>query len=484
MGFFDLFRSKKSAPSAQPDLPGTPPPGTRRVVTLRFENPRPPEIFFREVTLDRRSLRILAGKADETAPDETVRVFDQSGTRFSTEEAARQAYDAEVTKARTDFKRERELLRDLPIPVREGLAPGASNPELEAAVERAAEADIAPASVFADWLQTHGDPRGELAALHLNGKTVEAQAWLEANAEAVLGDLDVKLGTEVHELLFRHGFLAGASLRRKGYDSTTNLSELTRTFLSLPVARFLTRLRFGLASFESDNDWSQTLRAVCESPRASAIRELRFDDYTSEDCELSWTAFGDFSPFWAKLRALEHLHLRSGEGGTLGEIDLPNLRTFIRESGGLSSEEIQSVLRAKWPKLERLDLWLGEENYGAQGSVGLLQPLLDGHVPETLRHLGLVNCEFSQELLPALLTSRLLPRLEVLDLSKGVLLDADVEPLLARPEAVKHLRRLDLSENLLSESVDRLRAALPNVVLDGQRFEDMDEGMRYTAVGE
>jgi len=285
----------------------------------------------------------------------------------------------------------------------------------------------------------------------------------------------------VRELKWSHGFLVGATLKRWSYESRTDLAVLTAQFLALPVARFVTELRFGLASFESDNDWAQTLAAVVNSPRASSITRLCFDDYTSEDCEISWTAFGDFSPFWAKLPALEWLHLRSGEGGTLGALELPNLKTFIRESGGLSAEELRSIVNANWPKLERLDVWFGSENYGAQGTVALVQPVLDRE--SRIAHLGFVNCEFSSELLAATLQSKLLPQLKVLDFSMGVLGDADAELLLRNAGRLKHLERLDLSSNLFNERVDELRAALPNAVLEDQRDDD-DGEYRYCAVGE
>lgn len=184
------------------------------------------------------------------------------------------------------------------------------------------------------------------------------------------------------------------------------------------------------------------------------------------------------------LPALEWLHIRSGEGGQLGELELPNLKTFIRESGGLGGEEVRSIAGAKWRRLERLDVWLGRAEYGAEGTVELLQPLLDGAGLKSLRHLGLMNSELAPALVPAVLRSRVLPQLEVLDLSKGVLLDEDVEPLLAQAGALRHLKRLDLSENLLHESCERLKAALPNAVVDEQRYEEGEEDSRFTAVGE
>lgn len=463
-----------------PELDAPAPEGRRRLVVFRFENPRPPEVFFRELTLDGRAVRIFAGRAPQTSPTTPSHVYERYGERFATPEEARTELERLVAEAARNFKTQRYDVRLVDAPTLRGLAPAAVNVELERALE--SSSDEGAARVLADWLVGQGDPRGELAALFQQAKPEAAQAFLAANAERLFGDLEVQLDSEVYDFQWRRGFLDGASLKRRGYEGRTVLAELTRDFLALPVARFVKKLRFGLASYESDNDWSDTLKAVVESPRGPFIRELRFDDYTYEDCEISWTAFGDFSPYWSKLPALEWLHIRSGEGGTLGDVELPNLRTFIRESGGLGEEELRSILRAKWPKLERLDVWFGSEGYGAAGSVELIQPLLDGQVPASLKHLGLINCEFAPELLRAVLASAVLPRLEVLDLSKGVLLDGDVEVLLEQADQVKHLKRLDLSENLLDVSVERLKAALPNVVVGEQR--EGDEEDRYVAVGE
>lgn len=476
------------APRRPPDVPrldlpelDTPvPEGRRRLVVFRFENPRPPEVFFRELTLDGRTVRVFAGRAPQTTPSTPSHVYDRHGERYATADEARAAFEQLVAEASANFKSKRHDVRVVDAPKQPGLAAAAVNAELEGAFERTF--DESAARVLADWLTSQGDPRGELAALFQQARPDAAKAFLATHAERLFGELEVHFDSELYDFTWRNGFLDGASLARRAYHSRTVLSELTRDFLALPIARFVTKLRFGLASFESDNDWSETLRAVAESARAPFLRELRFDDYTYEDCELSWTAFGDFSPYWAKLPALEHLHIRSGEGGTLGDLVLPNLKTFIRESGGLAETEIRSILRAGWPKLERLDVWFGSENYGAEGTVELIQPLLNGAVPASLKHLGLVNAEFAPELLRELLTSKVLAQLEVLDLSKGVLLDGDVQVLLDQADRVKHLKRLDLSENQLETSVEALRAALPNVVVDGQR--EGDEGERYVAVGE
>lgn len=456
----------------------------KTVVTVRFETMRPDALFFREVTLDGPTVRVFA--ATSSTGGKVTRVFERRGERFDDPAKATAAFERLLTEARKNFKKEQRLERQ--VPRREfGLSPVADNPSLEAGI-RANRDDAADARVYADWLQSHGDLRGELAALFQSGKEEAARAWLDENADRVLGLHDQRLHDEVYDLEFTNGFLDQVSLRRsRAYarQQQTDLGELTAAVLALPFTSLLRRLRFGLASYESDNDWTSTMEAVASSKRASQLTTLRFDDYMSEDCELSWTAFGDFSAAWPRLPALEHLHVRSGEGGTLGELVLPRLKRFVRESGGLGDEELRAIVKARWPALEHLEVWTGREEYGAQATVERLQPLFDGEGTPALKSFGLVNCEFVHECLEPLARSRLLPRLTRLDLSKGALQDRDVDELLRHASAFAHLAELDLSENQLTdESLGRISEALPNAIVSEQQDLYDDEGHRYTAVGE
>jgi hypothetical protein len=469
-----------SKPLELPELATPPPAGHRHVVKVRFSNKRDDLLFVRDVTWDGRLLRVHGFQAKQAAPETPTQVFKKHASRYDTPEEARRAFDAEVSTQSPSFQHRTHEVKTLPVGTSEVTL--ASDEALEKAFLDADGAKKGDAArVLADWLQSQGDVRGELAAIFQQKGEAAALEFLSAN-EGLLGEVAHALGGELHTLVWSHGFVVGASLKLDGYDSRSELEVLTRGFLASPLARFVTQLRFGLASFESDNDWSETLREVVESPRGPFIKKLEFDDYTYEDCEISWTPFGDFSPYWSKLPSLEYLHIRSGAGGVLGDIELPSLQTFIRESGGLAADELRSIVRATWPKLERLDIWFGSEGYGAQGNVAEIQPLLDGQGPSGLKHLGLINCEFSNELLPALLESKVLPRLEVLDLSRGVLMDSDAELLLRHAGKLEHLEQLDLSENMLDESGEKLTEVLPNVVVDEQRF-DGDED-RYCAVGE
>jgi hypothetical protein len=249
------------------------------------------------------------------------------------------------------------------------------------------------------------------------------------------------------------------------------------------MARFVESLRFGLAERgeDADTDWTGTLHAVAHSPRAAQLRSLRFDFFDHDDSELSWVRFGDFSTAWSHLPALEHLQIRSGAGGQLGKIVLPNLRTFIRESGGLSREEIEAIITATWPKLEHLEIWFGAELWGAEGDVDTLAPILDGIGLPALRHLGIVNCEFIESLLPVLATSKLLPQLKSLDLSKGVMSESATRTLVENAAAFRHVR-IDVSDNHLTEAqLERLR--ILDIVSTEQRALTLAEDP-YVSVGE
>ncbi|MFO0595869.1 MAG: hypothetical protein U0228_11205 [Myxococcaceae bacterium] len=352
------------------------------------------------------------------------------------------------------------------------------------AYERAClgSAAVEPWRVYADWLQEHGDVRGELASMFLNGRNADAWIFLARHRDLLLGEHGQ---SALRVLEVTNGFISALGLK-SAYESDVDLAELCADVLGRPGARFVTRLRFGLASFESDNDWTSTLGAVLSSPVAARVQRLEFDDYTYEDCEISWTPFGDFAALWEGAPGLEHLHLRSGAGGHLGTIAHATLKSFVRESGGLGGEEVDAIVTAKWPQLEHLEVWTGSSGYGGVATTDQLGPILRGERLPQLRSLGIVNTELSTELLGELAASPLLPRLKALDLSKGVFTDAEVDGWLRLAPKFRHLARLDLSKNLLDERVGELKAALPNAVLDDQRDHepDEDDDFRYVAVGE
>jgi hypothetical protein len=215
-----------------------------------------------------------------------------------------------------------------------------------------------------------------------------------------------------------------------------------------------------------------------------SLRRLTLGDFDFPDqSEISWVHVGDVGPLWPLLTGLEQLTLQ-GAGIGLGTPKSKTLHTLVLRTGGLPSEAGESLGRAELPKLERLDVWFGSDNYGctcsAEHALGILN---NKRGLPRLRRLALANAYFADDIANVVATSQLPATLEVLDLSMGTMSDAGAEQLLARAKALGRLELLDLSNNFLSPDMcERVQAALPNARVGEQRESEGE--WRYVSVGE
>ncbi|WP_164016879.1 WGR domain-containing protein [Pyxidicoccus trucidator] len=372
----------------------------------------------------------------------------------------------------------------------------ASNPELEATI--IANPDNADAYlVYGDWLQRQGDPRGELialqhAAMQASGEEAtklkkQVSSLLESRKAALLGDLADALDEEELTVEWHLGFIRTARVGQKDYDSDRDIGELLKELLAHPSARFLQGLTIGMAHFDDENDYEGTISSLTEALTdlggSKTLQSLFIGDFEyPDDTEISWSHLHDISALYKLLPNLRSLRLR-GHSLELGNVDLPELREFTIETGGLALSAVKSVAAAKWPKLEKLEVWFGADNYGAEGGVEDIQPILDGKGLPKLKSLGLCNSEFTDELCKVLPQSKVLKQLEQLDLSKGTMSDAGARILAENAAAFAHLKHLDLTENTLTDEGEKLVAKLsPSVAAGSQR--EFEEDYRYAAVGE
>jgi uncharacterized protein (TIGR02996 family) len=373
-----------------------------------------------------------------------------------------------------------------------------SNKELEEAILRAPEAPDGYL-VYGDWLQSQGDPRGELIALQhaqLQAKGAEATALKRKVAALLKKHQDLLLGTRLSTMLgeptlkveWHLGFIRSArvAVEEYGADPEFHIDETLSMLLAHPSARFIQELTLGLSDNEGQNEYGDLIRLIAKAaPRA--LRKLFIGDYVfPDDTEISWTHVGNVAPLYKALPQLRSLHLRGGDV-SLGKVELPELREFIVETGGLPRAAVKSIAAAHWPRLERLEVWFGAEEYGAGGDEDDVQPILDARGLPELKHLGLCNAEFTDALCELLPKSKVLPQLETLDLSRGTMTDAGAEVLLKNAAAFKHLKHLDLTQNLLSDKAAKSLAKLcPDVARGNQRDDEIDEedDRRYVAVGE
>ncbi|WFE40787.1 STM4015 family protein [Micromonospora sp. WMMD998] len=222
--------------------------------------------------------------------------------------------------------------------------------------------------------------------------------------------------------------------------------------------------------------------------RWTGLRALFLADLVAEQCEISWLTHGDVTPLLAACPALEVLGIRGAQGLRLEPVRHTGLRELRIESGGLPGAVVRAVGECDLPALHRLDLWLGVADYGGDATVDDLATVLAGDRLPALRHLALCNAEHADAIAAAVADAPVVDRLEVLDLSMGVLGDAGAAALLAgRP--LTHLRRLDLHHHFLSDEVAAsVVAALPGVEVDvtDPQTADKHDGRFYyfTAVGE
>lgn len=239
-------------------------------------------------------------------------------------------------------------------------------------------------------------------------------------------------------------------------------------------------------------DWGEPHRRpapvralVAAAGRLVNLRALYLGAMSGEQCEISWIRHTDVTPLLTAYPRLETLRVRGSDGLALTPVRHEALRELVFESGGLPGSVVRAVGGCDLPALERLELWLGVDEYGGDATVEDLAGILGGARLPRLRYLGLRDARIADALAVALAGAPIVARLDELDLSLGALSDAGAEALLAG-QPLTHLRRLSLSHHFLSgEMIGRLVTELPGVDVDvsnPQLGADVDE--RYVAVAE
>src|SRR5688572_4082339 len=269
------------------------------------------------------------------------------------------------------------------------------------------------------------------------------------------------------------------------YDAAESLANVVARFVKSPGAESVTALIIGawkeVGSGGAANDVVDGLVSAKEA--LPNLRALFFGEITMEESEVSWINQTDVSTLLEAFPLLEIFRVRGGQGLSLGPLRHRGLRSLIVETGGLGAEVVQQVASAELPELTHLELWLGEDNYGATWTMRDLAPIIDASRFPKLEYLGLRNSEQADEIALALTASPALSRIATLDLSMGNLSDKGGEVLLAST-ALRQLKRLDLHHHYLSNAMmKRFRALGIPVNLDEQREAD-DDDSRYIAVGE
>lgn len=384
----------------------------------------------------------------------------------------------------------------------------ARNPDLEAKLaEDPTNVDIH--LVYADFLQSNGDPRGELVTLQNAGKDDEALRLIQKHEDTLLGPLkNYKVtfdGTSEDAFEWRLGFIRKAVF---SYDSNCvgdvkveegveiSLPDGIATLLQHPSGALLEELVIPINMLDDGAYFGPVLEAIAKHG-APALRRLRIGRFEccggpggegDYEYEISWTSLGDASKLWKAVPRLEELIIESGLGGSsasgtpdvLGDIDLPKLRRLEVITGGLSKSCAQSLFSAKAPELVYMDVWFGSDNYGGDTTLEDIEPVLSGDRFPKLEHLGLMNSEIADEICVALGSAGILPRLKELSLAYGTMTDEGATAL-ASTAALAHLKKLDLHDNCLtSAGIDVVKGLSESVLTHGMK----DADSRYCSLSE
>jgi len=374
------------------------------------------------------------------------------------------------------------------------------NAELEALIAADPEARE-PYLVYADWLSARGDPRGELITIQhelskspgsggaggRSKKMTRAQdELLAARGAELLGLLadcdDMLQGVDWHLGFIRSCRLCLSLERFNGErDSSVTVEDALACLLDGP-GRFIQHLTVGVVRHD-DNTYGRVCEVIGARPRPT-LRSLFLGDFTREESELNWSKIGDASVLYAAVPNLHRLTLRSGSM-KLGRIELPELRELTTITGGLNRAAADSIASASWPRLELLSLQFGRASQGATADPTVVQPILDGQGLPALRHLGLTNCEFTDEICRALPRCAILPQLHVLDLCMGTMSDEGAEALASHRDALAHLKLLIVDDNYLTDAgLALLQGLCQEVALGDQRDDEADPDNRYASAFE
>jgi len=271
------------------------------------------------------------------------------------------------------------------------------------------------------------------------------------------------------------------------FDNGTTVLSLFDTFVKDPKITSVTEIIFGAFDYESSDSTEGIVNKLVEyKDILKNLKAIFIGDITYEENEISWINQSNVGPVLAAYPDLEHFQVRGGNDLSFGKIEHANLKTLIVETGGLPPNVVAEVSNAHLPNLQRLDLWLGSDNYGFNSTISDFASIISGRPFPNLVHLGLMNSEIQNDVAIAIAQSSVLNQLEVLDMSMGNMDDKGGEAVL-NSEGMKNLKSINLRHHYLSDAMmSKLSARFSNINLDEQEEaeEDDDETYRYIEVSE
>lgn len=264
-------------------------------------------------------------------------------------------------------------------------------------------------------------------------------------------------------------------------NETTDASTLANEILTDSELPQLEEIIVGCWGESYDNSVQDILEMFCENKeKFNHIKKLFIGDMEYEECEVSWIEQGDYDKLLKSLPNLTSLTIKGSNDLSLGDIEHNNLQELEIICGGLPKKVINQITNAKLPKLKKLNLYIGIEDYGFDGNIEDIKDLMNSDIVKNLEYLGLCDSEIQDEIVEEFLKIGNLHNIKVLDFSKGTLTDKGGQALLDNKDLLQKLDTLDLTYHYLSnDMMKKLEGLGIKVILDEQNGPDEYDGEMY-----
>ncbi len=240
------------------------------------------------------------------------------------------------------------------------------------------------------------------------------------------------------------------------YEEGKGPSVMVEEILADPEFAGVTDLTIGSWGSAYEDDCQPIIDGIVENAeRFSHIEKLFIGDMDFEECEVSWIMQGNYGKLWAALPDLKELTIKGSTELGLGEIIHENLEALTIICGGLPTEIIEEIERARLPKLKKLLLYIGSDNYGFDGNADTIRRFLENADFPELEYLGIVDSEIQDELTEAVLESKFMGQIHTLDLSCGTLSDKGGKLLLEKLPQYGNIKKLDVHYHFMTEKMEK-----------------------------
>lgn len=264
-------------------------------------------------------------------------------------------------------------------------------------------------------------------------------------------------------------------------DGDKNAKTMIADILADQELPQLDELIIGCWGESWENDAQVIIDGMVENKdKFSGITSLFVGDMDYEECEVSWIEQADYSRLWEAMPQLESLTIKGSTNLSLGNIQHDRLKKLEIICGGLPKEVIASIGAAKLPSLEALDLYIGVEDYGFDGTVDDIKAMLEQSDFPNLKELGILDSEIQDEVAEVVAGCKYMGQITSLDLSCGSLTDQGGQVLLETLPSFENIKEVNLEYHYMSdEMMEKLTGLKADVNVDDRQEDDEYDGEIY-----